>query len=55
VACAIDCGTALDPNGVRTLMKGGIIFGLTAALHGEISIQDGRVLQQPGWLPPASR
>jgi isoquinoline 1-oxidoreductase subunit beta len=46
VACVIDCGTALDPDGVRAQMEGGIIFGLTAALHGEITLQNGRVQQQ---------
>jgi isoquinoline 1-oxidoreductase subunit beta len=46
VACAIDCGTALDPGGVRAQMEGGIIFGLTAALHGDITVQNGRVQQQ---------
>jgi isoquinoline 1-oxidoreductase beta subunit len=46
VVCAVDCGTALDPDGVRAQMEGGIIFGLTAALHGEITVQNGRVQQQ---------
>jgi isoquinoline 1-oxidoreductase subunit beta len=46
VACAIDCGTALNPDGVRAQMEGGIIFGLTAALYGEITLQNGRVQQQ---------
>jgi isoquinoline 1-oxidoreductase subunit beta len=46
VACAIDCGTALDPDGVRGQMEGGIIFGLTAALYGEITLQNGRIQQQ---------
>jgi isoquinoline 1-oxidoreductase beta subunit len=45
VACAVDCGTALDPDGVRAQMEGGIIFGLTAALFGEITVQNGRTLQ----------
>jgi isoquinoline 1-oxidoreductase beta subunit len=45
VACAVDCGTALDPDGVRAQMEGGIIFGLTAALFGEITVQNGRTQQ----------
>jgi isoquinoline 1-oxidoreductase beta subunit len=45
VVCAIDCGTALDPDGVQAQMEGGIIFGLTAALFGEITVQNGRIQQ----------
>jgi len=45
VVCAIDCGTALDPNGVQAQMEGGIVFGLTAALFGEITVQNGRIQQ----------
>jgi len=45
VACAVDCGKALDPDGVRAQMEGGIIFGLTAALFGEITVQNGRTQQ----------
>jgi isoquinoline 1-oxidoreductase subunit beta len=44
-ACAIDCGTALDPDGVQAQMEGGIVFGLTAALFGEITVQNGRIQQ----------
>jgi isoquinoline 1-oxidoreductase beta subunit len=46
VNCAIDCGTALNPRAVRAQMEGGIIFGLTAALFGEITVEKGRVQQQ---------
>ncbi len=42
VCCAIDCGRAIQPEGVRMQMEGGIIFGLTAALYGEIHFKDGR-------------
>jgi isoquinoline 1-oxidoreductase beta subunit len=45
VVCAIDCGFALDPNNVAAQMESGIIFGLTAALHGEITLKQGRVEQ----------
>lgn len=45
VVCAIDCGLAVNPDGVRAQMEGGIIFGLTAALYGEITIEKGRVQQ----------
>lgn len=42
VVCAIDCGLAVNPDGVRAQMEGGIIFGLTAALYGEITIENGQ-------------
>ena len=45
VVCAIDCGLAVNPDGVRAQMEGGIIFGLTAALYGEITLVQGRVKQ----------
>lgn len=45
VTCAIDCGWAVNPDTVEAQVESGIIFGLTAALYGEISIKDGRVEQ----------
>ncbi|SFK51911.1 xanthine dehydrogenase family protein molybdopterin-binding subunit [Lysobacter sp. cf310] len=45
VVCAIDCGLAVNPEGVRAQMESGIAFGLGAALHSALSFQDGRVQQ----------
>ncbi|HWO00502.1 MAG TPA: xanthine dehydrogenase family protein molybdopterin-binding subunit [Blastocatellia bacterium] len=45
VVCAIDCGIAVNPDTVRAQMEGGIVFGLTAALKGEITLDRGRVQQ----------
>jgi CO/xanthine dehydrogenase Mo-binding subunit len=45
VTCVVDCGLAINPDVVRGQMEGGIIFGLTAALYGEIGIEDGYVQQ----------
>ena len=45
VICAIDCGLAVNPDGVRAQIEGGIIFGLTSALYGEITLERGRVQQ----------
>ena len=45
VVCAIDCGFALNPDTVVAQMESGIIYGLTAALYGEITIKGGRVQQ----------
>jgi CO/xanthine dehydrogenase Mo-binding subunit len=44
VTCAVDCGYAINPDIVRQQMEGGIIFGLTAALYGEVRIENGRAL-----------
>ena len=45
VACAADAGMAINPDGFTAQMESGIIYGLTAALYGEISIEDGAVQQ----------
>jgi isoquinoline 1-oxidoreductase subunit beta len=45
VVCAIDCGIAVNPETIRAQMEGGIVFGLTAALYGRISLKVGRVEQ----------
>ena len=45
VVCAIDCGQTINPDTIIAQMEGGIIFGLSAALHGEITIKAGRVEQ----------
>ena len=45
VLCVIDCGVAVNPQLVRQQMESGIVFGLSAALHGEIGIADGQVQQ----------
>ncbi len=45
VVCAVDCGLAINPDQVAAQMEGGIVWGLTAALRGEITIRDGRVQQ----------
>lgn len=45
VICAVDCGKIVNPNTVAAQIEGGTIFGLTAALFGEITIKGGRVEQ----------
>lgn len=45
VTCAIDCGPVVNPAIVRAQMESGIIFGLSAALYGEITIEKGGVKQ----------
>jgi len=45
VVCVVDCGQVVNPDIVRAQMESGIVFGLTAALHGEITLKDGGVVQ----------
>jgi isoquinoline 1-oxidoreductase beta subunit len=45
VVCAIDCGVCINPAGVRAQMESGIIYGLSAALYGRITLKEGRVEQ----------
>ncbi len=45
VVCAVDCGTVINPDTVRAQIQGAIMFGITAALHGEITLKNGRVEQ----------
>ncbi len=45
VVCAIDCGQVINPDIVAAQMEGGIVYGLTAALKGEITIENGAVAQ----------
>jgi len=45
VVCAIDCGLPVNPAGVASQMQSGIVYGLSAALRGKITISKGRVQQ----------
>jgi isoquinoline 1-oxidoreductase subunit beta len=45
VTCAVDCGTVVNPDTVRAQVQSGVVFGITAALHGEITLKNGRVEQ----------
>ncbi|NPD68941.1 xanthine dehydrogenase family protein molybdopterin-binding subunit [Lichenicola cladoniae] len=45
VTVALDCGPVVNPDTVKAQVQGGIIFGLTAALYNEITIEKGRVQQ----------
>ena len=46
VVCAVDCGVAINPDNIRAQMEGGIGFGLSAALWGEITLERGVVQPQ---------
>lgn len=45
VICVVDCGVVVNPDTVIAQMQGGINFGLSAALYGEITVKEGRVQQ----------
>src|SRR6266436_7881607 len=45
VVCAVDCGRYVNPDTIAAQMEGGIVYGLTAALKGQITIEKGRVQQ----------
>jgi isoquinoline 1-oxidoreductase beta subunit len=45
VTSAVDTGIAVNPDTVVAQLQGGLIFGLTAALYGEVTIEGGRVQQ----------
>jgi isoquinoline 1-oxidoreductase subunit beta len=45
VIAAIDCGTPVNPDGIAAQLEGAIVYGLTAALSGAITIKNGAVQQ----------
>jgi isoquinoline 1-oxidoreductase beta subunit len=45
VVCAVDCGIVINPDTVEAQIQSSIVYGLTAALYGEITIERGRVEQ----------
>ena len=46
ITCAADCGAVVNPDGFRAQVEGGIIFGLSAALYGVITLEHGAVVQR---------
>ncbi len=45
VVCAVDCGVCANPAGVEAQLQSGVVFGLTAALYGELTLKAGRIQQ----------
>ena len=43
VVCVVDCGRAINPDIVRAQMEGGIMYGLTAVLHGNLELDKGAI------------
>lgn len=55
VVCVIDCGLAVNPNLIRQQMESGVVFGLSAALYGRITIDKGQVQESNFHDVPALR
>ncbi len=45
VVCAVDCGITVNPDTIQAQIQSAVIFGITAALHGEVTLKNGRVEQ----------
>jgi len=45
VTAVVDCGTAVNPLGIEAQVQGSIAFGLSAALHGKLTVEDGKVVE----------
>jgi isoquinoline 1-oxidoreductase subunit beta len=53
VVCVVDCGRVANPNGVVQQLEGGIVYGLSAALRGQVTIERGAVKERTfGEYPP---
>ena len=46
VVCVIDCGPIINPDTIKAQMEGSVVFGLTSAIYGEITFENGRVQQR---------
>lgn len=45
IICAVDCGQVINPDTVEAQIQSGIIYGLSAALYGRITVQNGAVVE----------
>jgi isoquinoline 1-oxidoreductase beta subunit len=45
VVCAVDCGSVVNPDTIRAQIEGAVIFGISAALFGNVTVKAGRVEQ----------
>ena len=45
IVCAVDCGTIVNPDTVKAQIEGGVLFGLSGALHEEVTLKNGRIEQ----------
>lgn len=45
IICAVDCGTVINPDTVAAQMEGCVVYALSAVLGGEITLENGRIVQ----------
>jgi isoquinoline 1-oxidoreductase beta subunit len=45
IVCAVDCGQVVNPDTVKAQIESGVVYGISAALWGEVTLKDGRVEQ----------
>ncbi|QRM55576.1 molybdopterin cofactor-binding domain-containing protein [Sinorhizobium sp. BG8] len=45
IVCAVDCGQAINPDTVEAQIESGIVYGLSAALYGRITVENGAVVE----------
>jgi isoquinoline 1-oxidoreductase subunit beta len=45
VVCAVDCGSVVNPDTIQAQVEGAVIFGISAALYGQVTLKGGRVEQ----------
>ena len=45
IVCAVDCGRIVNPDIVRAQIESGVVYGISAALWGEVTLKNGRVEQ----------
>jgi isoquinoline 1-oxidoreductase subunit beta len=55
MVCAIDCGQAVNPDILRQQVEGGVVYGLSAALYGRLTIADGAVVEGNFYDSPVLR
>jgi isoquinoline 1-oxidoreductase subunit beta len=41
IVCAVDCGTIINPDIVKAQIEGGVVYGISGALRGEITVRNG--------------
>lgn len=55
IVCAVDCGWVVNPDTIKAQVQSAVVYGLTAALKGEITIKNGRVEQSNFYNYPLLR
>jgi isoquinoline 1-oxidoreductase beta subunit len=55
IVAATDCGTAVNPQQIEAQVEGSFVYGLSAALYGEITFETGQVQQQNFHTYPSMR